>query len=344
MGQQNRYKSFARVVQAFVEQRTWAQAALARHVGISAKALHTLLEELQQSGMKLHRESDPPQVYWSVEKSWYPGGILLSDEDYPTLLRAAFELPESRGRRSLLGKILGPMASPEVAERVSARKSSESEDLSYDVVQAALLEGKPLRIRYLSQSRGAEGSRIVSPQKLISHPHARLVAWCHQAKGLRWFRLDNVLKANIDETAKFIAVNADEVNRMLQESVDGFHEPQPNGPGELGFFVRFPEANWVKRNLLSSMRVDESGSTREGLRIVCGAGGTPVVARFIVGLGEAARAEGALLSGLVLELAAGATRQHAGGPKRAARSTEAGGRAGGESRAGAVKLAKGSRR
>ncbi len=338
MGQQNRYKSLARVVQAFVAHRTWAQAALAREVEISAKALHTLLEELQQSGMKLHRESDPPQVYWSVEKSWYPGGILLSDEDYPTLLRAAFELPESRGRRSLLGKLLGPKASPDVAERVSARKSSESEDLSYEVVQSALIDRKPLRIWYLSQSRGTEGARIVSPQKLISHPHARLVAWCHQAKSLRWFRLDNVLKANIDETEKFIAVNSAEVNRMLQESVDGFHETHAEGARELAFFARLPEANWVKRNLLSSMRVDESGSTREGLRIVCGAGGAPVVARFIVGLGEAAKAEGALLSGLVLDLAAGATRRHAGGPKRAEGRSEARGRAG-----GADKLAKGGR-
>jgi len=322
MGQNNRYKSLAKVIQAFVDKNTWSQADLARKVGIGTPALRKLLVELEQSGMKLHQDSEPPQAYWSVEKTWFPGGILLADADYPTLLRAVFELPETRARHSLLGKLLGRNASPGAADRVSSRESSDGEDLYYDVVQEALLKSQALKIRYLSQSRGSEGWRLVSPQKLVAQPHPRLLAWCHQAHELRWFRLDNVLQASISATEKFIVAVASLISRVLNESVDGFHAPKSEGTKQLAFSVRYPEANWVKKNLLSSMRVDERGSTAEVLRIACGSGGGPVVARFVVGLGEAARAEGPVLTALVMMLAEGALGRHAKENKRAGKRAD----------------------
>ncbi|MDX2053246.1 MAG: WYL domain-containing protein [Polyangiaceae bacterium] len=330
MGQQNRYKSVTRVFQAFAEQRTWKQAELARDVGISADALRTLLQELQASGMKLHQESEPPQVYWSVPKGWFPGGILLSDSDFPTLLRAAFELPESTARTSLLKKILGTQGHPEATELVLTREGNPREDLAYEVVQKALVENKALQLLYLTQSRGVEGSRVVSPQKLVTRPHPRLLAWCHQTCELRWFRLDNVLSASLGNAEAFVTCSAEAVKRVLKESVDGFHGSEPEGSEELAFFVRHPEASWVKKNLLSSMRVDARGSTSEGIRIVCGRRGAPVVARFVVGLGAAARAEGPLLKAQVVNLAEESLRVHTGGVKRTAGRTP---------RVSAVKLA-----
>jgi predicted DNA-binding transcriptional regulator YafY len=308
MGQQNRYKSLAAVIQAFIGQKVWAQAALARKVGLSTAALRTLLRELQASGMRLHQEAEPPQIYWSVEKGWLPGGTVLSEEDYPTLLRAVFALPESSARQSLLKKILGTRGGEEAVVRVSSRSSSEEEELAFVVVQAALLEHKAMRIRYLTQSRGAADWRVVSPQRLVPQPRPRLLAWCHQARELRWFRLDNVLRATLAEQEPFQVVQEAAVKRVLEESVDGFHAPKAEAQGELAFSVRYPEANWVKANLLSSMAVDEPRSSPEALRIVCGARGAPVVARFVVGLGDAAKPEGPLLKELVRGLAEGALR------------------------------------
>jgi len=72
MGTRDNYETVTRVMQAFVAQRTWQQAELARHVEVQPRALRSLLTSLLQSGMPLDKDEEHPHVYWSVPPHWFP--------------------------------------------------------------------------------------------------------------------------------------------------------------------------------------------------------------------------------------------------------------------------------
>jgi hypothetical protein len=149
-------------------------------------------------------------------------------------------------------------------------------------------------------SRGTVEWRHASVQRVVIGPPARIVAVCHRDGALKWFRLDNVLGARLDDTVEYRTVDAAAVESMLKESVDGFHQ---GGAVLCAFFVRAPESRWVEPNLPGSM-------TREvvpgGLRFSTTTAGVLRLARHVVGLGAAAHAETPELALLVAELARGA--------------------------------------
>src|SRR5580700_6801604 len=102
MGQRSRTETVAAVMAALLVRRSWSQAELAREVGVRTEALRTLLEELRASGVPLVSEKDHPHVYWSVPKTWFPGGVLFKQEDVPDLVRLFRRLPRSKARDRLL--------------------------------------------------------------------------------------------------------------------------------------------------------------------------------------------------------------------------------------------------
>jgi len=70
--------------------------------------------------------------------------------------------------------------------------------------------------------------------------------------------------------------------------------------------VRLPEARWVALNLPSGLTVDPHEGVADGVRVRCSTAAVLRVARFVVGLGEAARVDTPELAGCVRELARGA--------------------------------------
>ena len=88
---------------------------------------------------------------------------------------------------------------------------------------------------------------------------------------------------------------------ILNQSVDGFHRGEAV---RCSFFVREPESRWVERNLPGSLGVPEK--VTGGLRFSATTAGVLRLARYVVGLGAAARAETPELAELVRELARGA--------------------------------------
>ncbi|MFO0726429.1 MAG: hypothetical protein U1E65_21765 [Myxococcota bacterium] len=95
--------SAVRIFQAFLRQRTWPQAALAREVGIGAAQLKRLLEGLEQDGvLPLEREVDHPHVYWSLPKGWFPGGVFYQGSEVESLLRLLARSPKSKERDKLI--------------------------------------------------------------------------------------------------------------------------------------------------------------------------------------------------------------------------------------------------
>ena len=105
MGQRSRTETVAAVMAAFLTRRTWPQAELARAVGVRPETIRKLLEELSASGVPLESEKEHPHVYWSMPKTWYPGGILFKQDDVPELLRQLRHLPRGKSRDRLLAVV-----------------------------------------------------------------------------------------------------------------------------------------------------------------------------------------------------------------------------------------------
>ncbi|APR84037.1 Hypothetical protein A7982_09386 [Minicystis rosea] len=304
MGQRSKTETVVAVLQAFLQQRTWKQADLARHVDIAVPALRKHLHELAASGFPLEREDDHPHVWWSVPSGWFPGAVLFDAASVPELLRQLSRLPRSAPRDRLIRRILvaAPRTAP-LSPAVLAPQATESEETFLSIVEDSATRGAALCFKYFTASRGTVEWRHASVQRVVIGPPARFVAVCHRDGSLKWFRLDNVLGARLDATEPYRAAEPALVVAMLRESVDGFH--QGSAPVLCSFFVRAPESRWVERNLPSPMSAEV---TSGGLRFTTMTAGVIRLARYVVGLGAAARAETPELARLVTELARGALK------------------------------------
>src|SRR5215203_5356345 len=74
VGQRSSTVTVVQLVQAFLEQRTWTQKALADRLEMTTPAVREKLKELE-GVFRLERQEDHPHVYWSVPKDWFPGGV-----------------------------------------------------------------------------------------------------------------------------------------------------------------------------------------------------------------------------------------------------------------------------
>lgn len=288
-------------MQAFLEQRTWKQADLARRLEISTGALRKRLDEMAASGFPLARETDHPHVYWSVPKDWFPGGLLVKREEVPELLRLLGRLSKSKARDKLLEAFLDRIPQPAPTAHVVAPAVSAREEQHLAVVEDAARTRTPLRFRYFTASRGVEGQRWASVHRVFPGPPARFVATCHRSDGLKWFRIDNVSDATLDPAQGYRVAREEDVGAFIVESLDGYRDETK--PATLAFFVRDPEARWVARNLMPGMKAeDEKG----GIRVTVRTSALTVVARYVAQLGEAADPETAALAEKVAEIARGA--------------------------------------
>jgi predicted DNA-binding transcriptional regulator YafY len=306
MGQRSNTETVVAVLQAFLQKRSWKQAELARHVDVTVAALRKHLNELFASGFPLEREDDHPHVWWSVPKGWFPGAVLFDSESVPELLRQLSRLPRSAARDRLIRRILAAAprqpTTPPGAPTVLTRESTESEESYLPIAEDAATRRICLAFNYFTVSRGTVEWRRASVQRVVIGPPARFIAVCHRDGALKWFRLDNVLGARLDDTVPHQAAEPAQVEALLKESVDGFHQ---GGAVECSFFVRAPESRWVERNLPGSLSMTVE-VVSGGLRFSTTTAGVLRLARHVVGLGAAARAETPELALLVAELARGA--------------------------------------
>ena len=148
---------------------------------------------------------------------------------------------------------------------------------------------------------GVPGWRHVSVQRILLGPPTRIAAVCHRANTLRWFRLDYVTYAAPDSNETFRQEKQADVDALVAESLGGFHDGHE--PVPCVFVVREPEARWVERNLPGAMDVERIDV---GIRVSTKTAGVQPLARFVVGLGDAARAETPELALMVTDLARGA--------------------------------------
>ena len=306
MGQRSNTETVVTILQAFLQKRSWTQAELARRAEVGVNALRKHLTELSASGFPLTRDEDPPHVWWSVPKSWFPGAVLFDSESVPELLRQLSRLPRSAARDRLIGKILDaaprPSTAPPEPSTVLTPEPSKSEEMYLPVVEDSASRRICLKFHYFTTSRGALDWRHASVHRVSPGPPARFVAVCHRNGSLKWFRLDTVLGAHLDPSQPYRAADPDRVTAMVNESVDGFHSGDAL---RCSFFVREPESRWVERNLPSPMTAEVVPG---GLLATGTTAGLLRLARYVVGLGVAAHAETPELAMLVAELAEGALK------------------------------------
>ena len=321
MGQRSRTETVAAVWAALLATRSWSQADLAREVGVRTEALRKLLEELHASGVPVVSEKDHPHVYWSVPKTWFPGGVLFKQQDVPDLVRQLRRLPRSKVRDRLLAAVDQQL--PARATRsasIATRSTSDQEEQYVPIVEDALERKVSLWMRYFTSSRGSISERHASVHAVDIGPPVRFVAMCHRNGDLRWFRVECITSARLDGNEPFRDTAPANVAAFRAASLDGF---KGEGPvPTCSFFVREPECRWVVNNLLDRMRPE---TLPGGVRIHVQTSALIRLARFVVGLGDAARAEDAALAEAVAELARGALRSLsansepatiAGGPER----------------------------
>lgn len=276
------------------------QADLARAVAIGVPALRQRLKDLKESGMPLHDERDGSFVYWSVPKTWFPGGIAIGSQDAEVLLRLLTRMPKSRERDRVIALVLTCLPGREPP--VVPRAVSGQEDDYMSAIEDAATRARPIRFRYISASHGGHATREASVHRIAPGPPARFLATCHRDGKLKWFRVDGVSQVSV-ATGEFRAAAMADIEEHVQSSLDGFHDA--SAPKEThAFSVRLPEALWVERNLLEGMRVEHQG--KSGMRVVATTTALHRLGRFVVGLGDAATAETPALRAEVERLALGA--------------------------------------
>jgi hypothetical protein len=93
------------VLLAFLEERSWKQKDLQRRCGVERKTLMKVLTDLQNAGLPLDREEDPPHVYWSVPKNWFPAAVAFQGSDVEELVRLLQRAPKGKRGKRLLNRI-----------------------------------------------------------------------------------------------------------------------------------------------------------------------------------------------------------------------------------------------
>lgn len=312
MGQRSSSETVIAIIQSFLRNRVWSQADLARHLEIGVPALRQRLRELCEAGVPLESQAEHPQVYWSLPRGWFPGAIDLGPEEGIELARLLRRLPKGSSRDRLIAKITACIRKIPAESPVVAVTRDPQEEQMLCAIEDAANARTPIRVRYHSLYRGALEWRTVSVQRVMAEPPARYVAWCHRSNQLKWFRADRILAVTRDPEATFVDRQAD-ADEFISTSVSGFREM--GRPLECSFLVNGPTARWVSQNLprpLTSAPIDVDAHTEtHSIRVKGLVGSLLPIARFVVGLGDAAVSETEALSLLVRELALGAAKTNA---------------------------------
>jgi len=95
--------SLPSTIGAFVAQRRWTQAALAREAGVSTEAIRKHLTKMKEDGWPLDEDKEFPHVVWRMPPNWYPGVLALKAEEVPDLLRLLARSPRSAAGTTATG-------------------------------------------------------------------------------------------------------------------------------------------------------------------------------------------------------------------------------------------------
>jgi predicted DNA-binding transcriptional regulator YafY len=196
VGQRSNTETIVAILKAFLDTPTWKQADLARYVGVQPATLHKRLVELRANGIPLHDEREHPHVFWSVPKSWYPGGVLFTSEQVTQIFRQLSRFPKGKARNQLLERLLQYLpARGGTTTAIVPAETTAREEQHTPAIEDSATQKIALQFRYLTVTRGKEAVRHVSVHRVLVGPPGRFVATCHRSGELKWFRIENVSDA-----------------------------------------------------------------------------------------------------------------------------------------------------
>jgi len=282
---------------ALIEERTWEQSALAKKCGVETRAIRRALDELTLLGVPLERdEENGSRVYWSVPKGWLPGARALTGKQVAECVRLLARLPRTERRDALLEQLLG--RTPDVP-------APDARETALRVLEDSVVQRVAARVMYRSTKSGDARERFLSVQRIAHGERSRFVALCHETMKLKWFRLDRADRAELDDARPYHKRLDEEVDAFVAGSFDGFRRESLM---RCTFFVRDPEARWVVDTLPSAVATIERRDG--GAAFTLETNGVDVLARYLVGLGDAVRIDGPEpLERGVMRLAASALRK-----------------------------------
>jgi predicted DNA-binding transcriptional regulator YafY len=307
MGQRAAHETFLAIVGAFVQRRRWAQAELARAAGVGTEAIRKHLTKMKEDGWPLTEEKDFPHVVWRMPANWFPGILAFKAEEVSDLVRLLARSPRGAARERLLKVVFQRLplkdAGTPFDKAVRSPELSEEEEQWVAILEDAAAKRIAVRMHYSTASRRDDATRHVSVHHVEHSGSPRFAATCHNTGRLKWFRVAGVSFARLDRAERFREQTPEKVAAFERDTVGGFHEP--GAPVNCVFFVRQPEAAWVKRNLLRGMKQEPVDG---GIRVSIETAAVHVVARFVAQLGEAARPETRELRQCVAKIARGALK------------------------------------
>lgn len=220
VGQRTATETLSKIIIALLDRRTRQQARLAREAGVSVRTLKRRMLELQEAGVPVEEEHDPPHVYWSVPRNWVPTkGKILPGEQLTELARIIARHPETDARQRLLEILLGV---PAAATLPASGTPLRIADGTLRAIEDASTEKLALLVSYESTSRGEFSDRHISPHRVTYGEEIRIVATCHRDGRLKWFRGDRIRQAEFDEREPYRQAIRADVNEHIRQSFHGY--------------------------------------------------------------------------------------------------------------------------
>jgi proteasome accessory factor C len=258
----------------------------ATHFDITEEELVADLELLFVCGTPGHMPGD------LIEADWESGHVYLDNADAIarplrlgldealTLLvglRTLADVPGAGDRAALDGAIAKLSAAAgdaaAAASAVSVDLGSGTSEEVLEAARAALTGRRRLHLRYLVPARDEATERDVDPMRLTAvEGRWYLEAWCHRAAGVRLFRLDRVIAAevlDVDGTPPPEAVSRDLDRGLFQPAPDDLVvtiELEPHARWVVDYYpvesveqlpegrtrvrLRTADAGWLRRLLL----------------------------------------------------------------------------------------------
>lgn len=173
-----------------------------------------------------------------------------------------------------------------------------------ELLLAAASSRVPVNARVFD-SQGKLTMVRLTVHRVVPDPNG-IVATEHHSRTLQWYPYDCIVSATLLRGEKGKRADAEELEAFMDDLLS---HSSARSSLQHSFTVRYPEGEWVAAHLPPGMRVDETDSAEDRLRVTVLENG-PLAARLIASLGGAARAEGPVLPGLVTGIAVGTLAAH----------------------------------
>jgi predicted DNA-binding transcriptional regulator YafY len=169
--------------------------------------------DMEAGGYRYTTEEFNLPGLWFTEREVYSLLLMQSllDQLQPGFVREQLG-PFKEKLRTLLGKSARGTHSILERMQVSAALQRPVDPEHFQAICDGTLRRKKLRMRYYSRSRGVEGDRVVSPQRVIYYRgNWYLDGWCDEKEAMRRFAIDAVrLVSVLEEPALEVAAGSQE--------------------------------------------------------------------------------------------------------------------------------------